>query len=175
MINKTLIVYATKAGSTQEVAEFMGHILRENGIQADVLEVSEVENIDAYQAVILGSAIRLGNVLSPMVQFAQRHQHALNQRATAFFTLCMTMKIDTPENRHIAERYLSPLWDVVEPISVGLFSGTIKPANLSRITRWIVKRDRTQKLSEGDFRDWAAIRAWTEALIPQLHHAILTL
>ena len=57
---KTLVAYATRAGSTEGVARAVAETLREAGLEADLKPVSEVRDLSPYGAVVLGSAIRVG-------------------------------------------------------------------------------------------------------------------
>ena len=50
------VVFASKYGNTAEIAERIGKVLREAGLQTDVLPANRVEST-AYQAVVLGSAV----------------------------------------------------------------------------------------------------------------------
>jgi menaquinone-dependent protoporphyrinogen oxidase len=56
----TLIAYATRAGSTAEVAVFIGERLSERGLAVDVGPVQHLSSLEGYDAVIVGSAIRVG-------------------------------------------------------------------------------------------------------------------
>src|SRR4030066_566370 len=55
-----LVPYATRAGSTAEVADAIGKNLAQNGAVVDVSAVKKVQSLNGYQAVVLGSAIRRG-------------------------------------------------------------------------------------------------------------------
>lgn len=37
--------------------------------------------------------------------------------------------------------------------------------------RWMLSRDKSGELTEGDWRDWEAIRAWTQETAPLLTNA----
>jgi menaquinone-dependent protoporphyrinogen oxidase len=113
----------------------------------------------------VGSGIRAGQLLPHATKFVQKNREALSQVPVAYFVVCLTMKDDTEENRSTVAAYLDPLREVVEPVEVGLFAGAINPGKLSLPERMIMK---AMKISEGDYRDWEAIRAWARALHPKL-------
>jgi menaquinone-dependent protoporphyrinogen oxidase len=54
---RILVAYASRAGSTAEVAEVIGRVLREGGPEVDVCPVGDVHSLAGYDALVLGSAI----------------------------------------------------------------------------------------------------------------------
>jgi len=57
----------------------------------------------------------------------------------------------------------------VRPVDVGLFAGVLDYSELSFIVRLVMKSKMKKKgVPEGDHRDWDAIRAWAEGLLPTL-------
>jgi menaquinone-dependent protoporphyrinogen oxidase len=162
---KVLIAYASRAGSTAEVAEAIGQVLKGSGISSDVLLAGQVADVSTYRAAILGSAIRMGKWLPEATKLVERSQAALAGMPTAFFTVCMTMQKDTPENRRVAEGYMQPILQMVRPSSIGLFGGRMDYSRLGFLDRLIVSK--MKKVPEGDYRDWKAIRAWASAFRPE--------
>ena len=159
MSDKILVAYATKAGSTAEVAEAVGEELRNMGAEVDVRLAKDVKALKPYSAVILGTAIRMGQLSSDATKFVEKNQEALKQVPVAYLVVCLTMKEDTEENRSTVEAYLDPVREMVEPVDTGLFAGVIDYSKLSFTARTMSK---AMKVSEGDFRDWEAIRAWAQ-------------
>lgn len=169
MKNKVLIVYASRAGSTAEVAKIIGQTLEETGASVDVYSITDVNDISRYQAIIVGSAIRMGRWLPEAVDFVKKNRDKLIQVPVAYFLVCNTMKDDTPENRGKALAYLDPVRKMVpdaQPVDIGLFAGVIDFSKLSFMDKAMLKM---RGVSEGDFRDWAAIRKWATDLAPMLH------
>ncbi len=58
MPNRILVTYASRAGTTAEVAEAIARTLTQDGAQVDVLPMKSVKDLSPYQAVVAGSAIR---------------------------------------------------------------------------------------------------------------------
>lgn len=157
MDQKTLVAYATRTGTTREVAEVVGEVLEDNGVAVDVRNVKDVSDLTSYRAVVLGSAIRAGNLMPEAVEFVKKNQEALGQTPVAYFVVCATMQKDTEENRRQVGAYLDPLRELIEPVQVGLFAGAIDRSKLSFPMRLMLK---VMNAEEGDWRDWDAIRAW---------------
>lgn len=157
---RILVAYASKCGSTGEVAEVVGEVLRGTGASVDVRTVKEARDLKQYDAVVVGSAIRMGKLLPGAVKFAKKHRSTLGRVPVAYFLVCLAMKEDTPENRQEAMGYLEPLLKVREPVSTGLFGGKVDHSKLSFMMRMVASKDDTGVLDEGDWRNWDEIRAW---------------
>ncbi|NIN65957.1 MAG: flavodoxin, partial [Anaerolineae bacterium] len=109
MSDKILVAYATKVGSTVEVAEAIAEELRDAGAGVEVHPAKDVKELSPYSAAILGSGIRMGTLLPDATKFVEKYQEALSQVPVAYFVVCMTMKDDTEENRRTVEAYLDPV------------------------------------------------------------------
>ena len=165
MGGKTLVAYASKCGSTAEVAEAIGHVLQDAGRPVDIRKVQDVRDLEAYRAVILGTAIRMGRPLSDATVFARRFRLALNQMPVALFSVGAQMREDTDENRKKTLGFLSPLLsEVKQPARVGMFGGRVENSQLSPLWRMLSPRDKSGMMHEGDWRNWEAIHGWARDL-----------
>ncbi len=115
--------------------------------------------------MILGSGIRRGTLLPDATKFVEKNREALSQVPVAYFAVCGRMKDCTQENHSTVEANLEPVREILEPVDIGLFAGVIDYSKLSFTARTMSK---AMKVSEGDFRDWEAIRAWAR----QLHNRL---
>jgi menaquinone-dependent protoporphyrinogen oxidase len=161
MDKKILITYASKAGSTAETAARMGEMLAKQNAQVDVLPVEKVGDLSAYQAVVLGSAIRMSQLLPEVVKFVEANQAILQQKSFNVFFLCMTLEKDTPENRQTVSAYLEPVRALVKPANEGMFAGVMDPKKLSLVERLLMK---AMKSPVGDYRNWDQINAWAQSV-----------
>jgi menaquinone-dependent protoporphyrinogen oxidase len=161
MSGKVLVTYGSWAGSTAGVAEAIGKALSEKGLDVEVRRAKEVRDASPYSAVIVGSAVRAGMLVAEAKRFVQAHRQALAKVPVAYFVCCLTMSEPTEANRKSADAYLNPLRAMVQPVDVGLFGGMLDVSKLPKLLGMAMGK------SPGagkDFRDWAAIRAWAEAL-----------
>lgn len=163
MPEKILVAYGSKAGSTAEVAEAIGEEMRAAGAEVTVQAVESVQEIAAFDAVVLGSAVRAFNLLGVTRRFLRRHKKALQQVPVAYFLVCLTMSEETPENIQRAQGFAKPMLKVKEPVSMGLFGGCMDP---EKLTGFAAKMMQSQAYA--DFRDWDAIRAWARETFQKL-------
>jgi menaquinone-dependent protoporphyrinogen oxidase len=168
---KTLVTYATSTGSTVGVAEAIAKTLRGYGAQVDVIPMQDVSDLTSYQAVIAGSAIQDRQWLPEAVQFVQTHRSDLNQKPFAIFAVCMTLAMKNGESyRPQISDWLEPVRRLVRPVSEGVFAGALDISKIPSFSDWL--KFRLSVLfgvwSEGDHRDWAAIRAWADSLPSKL-------
>src|SRR5207247_10963089 len=62
---KVLVTAASKHGATGEIAQAIGNRLTEYGFDTKVLPPGAVGTIEAYDAIVLGSAVYAGHWLEP--------------------------------------------------------------------------------------------------------------
>jgi menaquinone-dependent protoporphyrinogen oxidase len=171
MPDRILVTYASRAGSTRGVAGAIGETLAECGVQVDVLRMQDVKDLAPYRAVVAGSAIQGRRWLPEAMQFMETHRATLIQKPFAAFLVCMTLAMPNADKyrAHVAD-FLQPVRALARPVSEGIFAGAL---DISKIPSF---GDRLKfRLSvlfgvwtEGDHRDWNAIRAWAESIQPLL-------
>jgi menaquinone-dependent protoporphyrinogen oxidase len=131
----------------------------------------DVKDLSQYQAVVAGSAINGGAWLPEAMQFMHAHQNELKSKPFAAFLVCMTLSMRNGEQyrSHVA-KWLEPTRALVRPVSEGLFAGGL---DISKVPSFGDRfKFRLSVMfgvwSEGDHRDWNAIRTWAESLRPLL-------
>ncbi|HEY7633184.1 MAG TPA: flavodoxin domain-containing protein [Thermoleophilaceae bacterium] len=157
-MSKILVTYATKQGSTHEVAEEIGTILTERGHEIEIVPVELCAGPDGYDAVVFGAPLYMGKLLKPGARFLQKHRESLAARPLAIFALGPR---GLPETRDDAQKQLDRAIQRsrLTPVSVALFDGVVRPDKL---------RFPFNRMPAGDWRDWDAIRAWGSELAPKL-------
>ena len=64
---KLLVTYASKYGSTAEIAEVIGKELRKREYEVEVRPVDQVGNLAGYDGFVIGSAVYAGSCAPPRV------------------------------------------------------------------------------------------------------------
>jgi len=161
---KILVTYATKCGSTAEIATAITESLCSGGLSAELKRASNVKSVDGYQGIVIGTAIYMGSPLKEATDFVERFGSQMADTPLAIFDVCLTMKEAAPENQRVALDYLKSISGVISPIKTGAFSGRIDLSTLPPLYRMFAQADNEGILAEGDYRDWKVISTWAEEL-----------
>jgi menaquinone-dependent protoporphyrinogen oxidase len=158
-VSKVMVVYGTKSGCTAGVAEKIGETLVDAGLTVDVVPAEEASDPGAYDAVVVGSGIRVGTWHASTRTWVADHAAALKTRPVAFFTCGLRMS----EGEEFAEEtrgYTDALIEEtgVVPVALGLFAGWNEPKTFTLVERLVMK---AMKANQGDFRDFEAVAAWS--------------
>ena len=164
-MSRILIAYGTRTGTAEEVSGTIANVLADHGAEVKVLPARDVKDVDGYDAVVLGTAVRVGRLMPEVVRLAKANRERLSGVPVALFLVCRTMREDTDETRQRASEFLAPLRELVTPVSEGLFGGAVRPKRTGLIARLAL---RLVKAPKGDFRNWDAIRAWATDVAPKL-------
>ena len=171
MDKNILVTYASKYGATKEIAEKIGQVLGQAGLQADVLPVDAIRDLNPYKAVILGSALYIGKWQKEGAAFLKANEKTLADRPVWLFSSGPTGKGDPVEllegKRLPAE--LQPVADRIRPRDIAVFHGHINPDKINWIEKWAIKS--IVKKPMGDFRDWDMIVTWTSTIADALKEA----
>jgi menaquinone-dependent protoporphyrinogen oxidase len=162
-----LVAASSRHGATQGIAERIAADLSEAGLAVEVRRLEAVEDLGAYEAFVLGSAIYLGNWLKPARRFLDAHAGELARRPTWLFasgSIVGDPPVDDDPNAlraGLAER----LVELTKAREHKLFAGKLDTSTLGLLEKAAV---RGAHASEGDFRDWKAIDDWAAAIAREL-------
>jgi len=156
-----LVTYATRYGSTQEVAESITIALSQAGFEVELQPLQDVKTLDSYGAVVLGAAIYNARWHPDAHKFLSQHQEALKQRPIAIFALGPLSTSDAAmlrSRRQLDKELEKYSW--LRPVAQEIFVGKLDPSKLSFFDRLMSPAS--------DHMDWEAIRAWANALPARL-------
>jgi menaquinone-dependent protoporphyrinogen oxidase len=169
MDQRILVGYATRAGSTMEVAQAISDRLCQQGYRAEVSPIESVTSLADFQGIILGSAIRYGSWLPEMLSFIKTHQAELKRIPVAVFTLHMQALNQDSVSAANRAKYTQKVHSYLVPRAEAFFAGKIDPTSLSFFERIAVKM---VKSPTGDKRDWNSIQTWADNLRKSLELAV---
>ena len=162
-----LVAYATKYGATAEIAEKIGEVLREAGLQTDVMAAAKVTDLIPYQAVVLGSAVYMGKWRDEAAKFLEDNEKALAERPVWLFSSGALGEGDAVE---LMKGWSFPeaqqeVADRIGPRDIVFFHGVLDTEKLSLPEKLILKG---VKAPVGDFRDWETITSWATTIAEAL-------
>ncbi|MEW6516267.1 MAG: flavodoxin domain-containing protein [candidate division FCPU426 bacterium] len=169
-----LVTYATRYGSTREVAESVASVLRENGLQVSVESAAKVKKLDGFSAVVLGAPLYIGKLQKDAGRFLERQGAALASKPLAIFTLGPVKSEDLAKPGVLAQMQKAlEAFPGLKPLSTVMFGGKYDPATLRFPDSLLGKLPVSPlyKTPASDARDWKAIKDWAQGLAKKLKAA----
>ena len=164
---KVLVSAASTHGATSEIAQVIGQALSEKGFAVTALPPEQVQSVDGYDAVIIGSAVYMGHWLDPAKDLVSRCREALPGRPVWLFS---SGPVGKPSGKLAQAMSTDPV-DVPAIHAAArardhrMFAGKLDRTVLSRPQRAALLVFRGL---DGDFRDWSDIRQWADGIAQQL-------
>jgi menaquinone-dependent protoporphyrinogen oxidase len=161
-----LVAYASKRGSTAEIAQAIGEVLREAGLEVDCRAAGEVTGVDSYDGVVLGSAVYMKRWQGDAKHFLRKHAHELSERP---FWVFSSGPVGDPEGSP-DPKWLEPPRTIERAEQLGVrehvvFGGRMPAEPRGPIERAMVKNTDAQFR---DMRDWDEIRSWARRIASEL-------
>lgn len=167
MDKKVLVAYATKYGATAEIAVKIGEVLNQAGVPAEVLPVKEVVKPDQYGAIVLGSAIYIGQWRKEAVTFLKSNEKLLSGMPVWIFSSGPSGKGNAVElmKGWLIPESLKSVVDNINPRDIAVFHGNLDLAKMGFLEKLAIKNI---KAPTGDFRDWKDITSWANSIAETL-------
>ena len=177
---KVLVAYASKAGSTKGIAEYIGERLRERGVPAEVLEVSSVRRPEEYDAFVVGSAVYMFHWMKEAKQFILKNRAVLAGRPVWLFSSGPVglQKTDS-KGRDVRDvsvsgpKVIDELREAASPRDHKVFFGALygdRVGGVMGLTYRFMRRSKAvrESMPDGDYRDWKDIEAWAGGIADAL-------
>lgn len=166
-----IVVYASKYGSTKEIAEFIAEKLREHGMQTEARSVDAAPDPGDYDAVVVGSAVYMGHWMKEAAEFVRRDRTVLAGRPVWLFSsgpLELESKT-SPDDPELEPKEISEFRELIHPRDHHVFFGAVDPERLGLQHRLIRKLPAGRALlPEGDFRNWDDVETWAGGIAQAL-------
>ena len=170
MSETVLVAYATRAGSTQGVAEAVAAVLGENGFKADLRQAREVRSLDGYAGVILGAPLYMFHWHGDALGFLNRLQSSLVRMPVAIFALG-PFHDDEKEKQGAREMLDKELarYPWFKPVDLQIFAGAYDPSKLGFPYSLLMAfpGNPMKKMAPSDARNWPEIQGWAAAIASQ--------
>lgn len=180
---KILIVYGTKEGQTQKIANRIADVVRTQGYDVLVTNASEIHSdfdINDYSSVIVGASIHLQSYASSVRHFIQRYKSDLERLPSAFFSVSLTDA--TTEYQSQIDNCLNSFYNKTgwHPKTVGRFAGALAYTKYGFFTRHMMKYiakkggysvDTSQ---DHDYTNWEQVEKFTNDFVIILKNSNIT-
>lgn len=162
---RVLIGYASRTGSTADVAGMLAEQFLADGCDVVVADLRDQPLVDDFDVVVAGSAIQMQSWLPEATAWLRLRGPVLREKQVALFNVCMAAtETDNPAKRDESLAYNKAAAKVVRPVAVESFGGRYTPEKVGWIARMLF---RAQQTEPKDYVEPAKIRAWADALLAQ--------
>ena len=155
-MTRVLVVHASKYGSVEEVARYVGAVVRDEGADCDVAAARTPLDLEGYDLVVLGTGLYMTRLHREARRFLRRHEGELEALPFAVFAMG-PLSADPAEKEKVRpqlERGLAR-HPALSPVACEIFGGVIDPEKL---------RFPYNRMPAGDYRDWDEIRRFAASL-----------
>jgi menaquinone-dependent protoporphyrinogen oxidase len=150
-----LVAYASRYGSTRQVAERIALELTQSGRTAEAAPLTAELDLGKYDAFVIGSAVFYGKWMQEAVEFVRNNAGLISTRPVWLFSsgpLGGVMK----ERGSAIPMEIPELERIVRSRGHRIFFGRLERQSLGRLDGFVAKVVGIQ----GDFRDWDDIAGW---------------
>lgn len=168
---RILVAYATRCGSTAELAQTIAGVLRDHGLRADVNMARELALLDPYDGVVLVAALYIGRLHRDARRFLKRHRHWLERLPVA---LLVPGPVENSEKdwagarSQLTKELARVPW--LSPVAAHVVGGVFDPKRLGFPFNLLPA---LRKMPPKDARDWDAIRAAAADVAAKLQSAMI--
>jgi len=159
---RVLVAVASRHGGTREIGSLVAAELRTRGYDADVLDPESVESIDAYGAVVIGSAVYSAHWMPAAREFAKRFEAELLARPVWLFSSGLATAPAAAAN---SPAETLALMQAIGATNHRAFGGQLDRGVLNFAERAIIAAARGK---EGDHRDLVAVVEWAREIADRL-------
>ena len=162
-----LVTYASRYGSTREVAERITEIIKTDSLEAEILPCNQVNSLDAYTFIIIGTPFYIGKMLKDAKDFIIRFQKDLASKKVSFFALgpLSDVEKELADTQEQMEEELKQFpW--LTPLSMEMFGGKYDPQTLRFADKilTLLPASPLYKRPASDVRNWEKINRWVKNL-----------
>lgn len=164
-LTKVLVAYASRFGSTREIASAIVAELNFSGLDAHAIEASGDVNPESYDAYVIGSPLYGSKWLPGAAMFAPINSERMANKPVAIFSIGTLAVTDASAGTTEHQDFIKDLKEVAPKLNVvssNIFTGYFERANLPWYLRIV---DRFAPTPQGDHRDWPAIKSWAKSLV----------
>lgn len=164
---RVLVSVASRHGATREMGDVVAQVLRDAGHDVEQVDPDEVERVDAFDAVVLGSAVYVGRLALGLRDLVDRQAGQLRARPVWLF---WSGPIGDPPVPATVPDDVTEIAQAVEARDVAVFPGRLERSELNISERALVALVRAEP---GDFRDLDAVGTWAQSVARDLARSAL--
>lgn len=175
---KALIVYATREGQTEKVANAIGKHLEASGVRAEVRNARDIgpqeeTGLGSYDLLVVGASMHAGGLERELVRFVERHSAELPTVARSLFVVLLSAATKDADLR--AEMLADAQTKIEHQIGkrfddIEMIAGALSYSQYSKPVRWLMQRiarkagGDTDVSRDHEYTDWEQVERYAVRL-----------
>jgi menaquinone-dependent protoporphyrinogen oxidase len=155
-----LVAFASRKGSTEEIAQAIGKEL-ESSDRVTVANFKDISSLEGADAAVIGAPVYTGHIVVDLRKFVEKNQDYLKSIPVAAFAAGLAPVNPKIGSTGAIEEQLRGILGPANLVATRVFAGKLDPAQHSFMTKTMIS---LMKAPTGDFRDWNEIKAWAQGL-----------
>jgi menaquinone-dependent protoporphyrinogen oxidase len=178
-----LVIFATREGQTEKIARRMAGVLEAKGHRVDLRDADRSSrdlDLGRYQAIFVGSPVRVGSYLRSILRFVEAQREALDRVPSAFFSI--SLAVAHHDNGRPNQDGRAETMRVVEkltrktgwtPARVGLIAGALQYSKYNFLIRFMMRRisahagGDTDSSRDYEYTDWPAVDRFAREFVQE--------
>ena len=159
---KVLVSAASKHGGTAEMAGWIGEALELRGMEDVVAKPADIDSLDGYDAVVLGSAVYVGRWMEPATQLVERLQKQFRDRPVFLFS---SGPAGDPPKPDSDPGDIEKTRALTKALDHRVFAGRIVRKDMGFGERAVLA---ALRVPDGDYRPRSEVEAWAHGIAERL-------
>ena len=176
-MSSVLLVYATREGQTEKVAERIAGYLRDRGDNARVLNAADAAirqmTLEGFDQLVFGASMHAGGLEKEIVTFLNERQSEIERLPRSLFVVLLSAATGDPVRR--AESLADARAKIDDQLKVSfddveMIAGALKYSRYAWPMKWLMRRIARQEGGDTDtsrdyeYTDWKQVEAYAERL-----------
>ena len=178
MSRRVLVLFASREGQTEKIANRIARHLKEAGDEvclvnaADTTTVADVD-LDACDLLVFGASMHAGGLETELLQFVKANADPISAKPRSFFLVSLSAATRDPA---LKAEYLADAEEkmqkqlAVEFHDTEMIAGALAYSRYSRLVKWLMRKiaakvgESTDSSHDHEYTDWHQVATYAERL-----------
>lgn len=165
MSRRLMVVYASRYGQTEKIAQRIADVAKREGMACEIAEVANASTPDDFSDVVIAGSVYFGSYARSLSRYVRQNVATLAKRHTAFVTVCNEV-----EQAPVAKFLRSTGWT---PDTTAAFAGALRYTRYGWFIRFVASRAARAHGADADttrdfeYTDWHAVEAFARTFLAE--------
>ena len=165
MSRRLMVVYASRYGQTEKIAQRIADVAKREGMACEIAEVANASTPDDFSDVVIAGSVYFGSYARSLSRYVRQNLATLAKRHTAFATVCNEVE-QAPAGKFLR----AAAWT---PDTTATFAGALRYTRYGWFIRFVASRAARAHGADADtsrdfeYTDWHAVEAFARTFLAE--------